>query len=126
MIGKSNAGGGGGNVTIDGVRVKNDLALKSMFGDLSLSSLPYNFYGGCAVVLNNEIHILGTNYNENYAINHYKFNGTSWVQVSTLPYGFYNGSAVVLNGEIHILGSDAGTDVQKNHFLIYIILYIII
>ena len=71
----------------------------------SVSTLPYSFYNGCAVVLNGEIHILGSNDSSNYT-KHYKWNGSSWASVSTLPYDFYYGSAVVLNGEIHILGGD--------------------
>ena len=69
----------------------------------SVSTLPFNFSGGSAVVLNGEIHILGSGYSGDY-IKHYKWNGTSWTSVSTLPFHFYNGAAVVLNGEIHILG----------------------
>ena len=68
----------------------------------SVSTLPYGFYGGSAVVYNNEIHILGGN----GSTSHYKFNGSSWESVSTLPYVFYRGSTVVYNGEIHILSGD--------------------
>ena len=80
-------------------------------GDISVSTLPYDFNYGAAVVYNNEIHILGSEYYNNdylYAKYHYKFDGASWVRVSTLPYNFYNGSAVVLNNEIHIMGSSDG------------------
>ena len=72
-------------------------------GCVSVSTLPYDFWRGSAVVLNGEIHILGGANGDHKS--HYKYNGTSWVSVSTLPYEFYQGSAVVLNGEIHILGS---------------------
>ena len=109
-------GGGGVNVTIDGVKVKDDLVLKSVFGDWKLEKLPYSFTNSSAVVLNNEIHVLGNS----DTTTHYKFNGTSWVQVSTLPYNFYNGSAVVLDGEIHILGGSGGS---TNHYLVAITLY---
>ena len=78
-------------------------------GNGSLPELDYAFTNGSAVVLNNEIHILGSEYkNSNgtyiYSTYHYKYNGSSWVSVSTLPYDFYDGCAVVLNDEIHILG----------------------
>ena len=73
-------------------------------GCVSVSTLPYYFHNGSAVVLNNEIHILGSSDDSTYT-KHYKYNGTSWESVSTLPYYFYEGSAVVLNNEIHILGS---------------------
>ena len=71
----------------------------------SVSTLPYSFYNGSAVVLNNEIHILGSSSSSSYYKAHYKWDGSSWTSVSTLPYNFYNGSAVVYNGKIHILGS---------------------
>ena len=74
-------------------------------GCVSVSTLPYNFWSGSAVVRNDEIHILGGG-NNTYYTNHYKYNGTSWESVSTLPYDFSSGSAVVLNDEIHILGSN--------------------
>ena len=96
----------GGNVTIDGVPFEGDvLNLVSEYVALnkSISTLPYNFLkGGCAVVLNNEIHILS---GDSGYTKHYKYNGSTWTSVSTLPYDFRNGCAVVLNNEIHILGS---------------------
>ena len=70
-------------------------------GCVSVSTLPYNFSGGSAIVLNNEIHILGSS-NSSYYTEHYKYNGTSWEKVSTLPYGFHSGSAVVYLSLIHI------------------------
>ena len=84
-------------------------------GCVSVSTLPYDFLVGSAVVLNGEIHILGGNYNMTYMKYHYKYNGSSWKRVSTLPYNFYGGSAVVLNGEIHILGGGEPS-CQKNHY----------
>ena len=99
-------------VTIDGVQHSEDLVFESRILDLEMPTIPYASHSGSAVVLNGEIHILGGNSN-NAA--HYKFNGSSWVQVSTLPYNFYNGSAVVLNGEIHILGS-AHASYGTNHY----------
>ena len=78
----------------------------------SVSTLPYEFYVGCAVIYNNEIHILGSGYT-NYDTNHYKFNGSNWESVSTLPYNFDIGSAIIYNNEIHILGGNSGT---KSHY----------
>ena len=79
----------------------------------SVSTLPYEFNYGSAVVYNNEIHILGgTVTNSNYR-KHYKWNGSSWSSVSTLPYDFYQDSAVVYNNEIHILGSYS---ISKKHY----------
>ena len=78
----------------------------------SVSTLPFNFACGSAVVLNGEIHILGSDYAGNYA-KHYKWNGTSWVSVSTLPYNFHYGAAVIFEDEIHILG---GVDNVNKHY----------
>lgn len=70
------------------------------------TSLPIIQQYGCAVVLNDEIHVLGGNNATTYA-RHLKWDATnsSWVTVSTLPYQLRSGCAVVLNNEIHILGS---------------------
>ena len=57
---------------------------------------------GAIVVYNNEIHILGSNRSLK---NHYKYNGSSWVEVSTLPYDFTSGCAVVYNNENKIVQS---------------------
>ena len=81
---------------------------------LNVSTLPYGFYNGCAVVYNDEIHILGSK-DSSHTRDHYKYDGTSWSKVSTLPYSFYNGRAVVYNDEIHILGSQNGS-YTKYHY----------
>lgn len=79
--------------------INNAVSLKTK----KASTLPTPISGGCAVVLNNEIHIL-------YIDDHYKWNGFSWSKVSTLPYTFREGCAVVLNNEIHILGGSSNAD----------------
>ena len=67
-------------------------------------------------MLNNEIHILGSNSGESGTPKkHYKWDGSSWTSVSTLPYYFYNGSAVVLNNEIHILGGGSSGTLTKHY-----------
>lgn len=108
-------GTGGSKVTIDGVKYSEDLDLTSFLQDMNISTLPYHFENGCAVVLNGEIHILGGGSAVTAASNknHYKFNGTEWVSISTLPYNFRSGCAVVLDGEIHILGGSNGS---TNHY----------
>ena len=78
----------------------------------SMGKLPYSFYSGATVLLNDEIHILGCN-GSSYRTRHYKYDGSTWTSVSTLPYNFYNGSAVLYNDEIHILG---GTGGDTNHY----------
>ena len=79
-----------------------------------VSTLPYNFRCGCAVVYNDEIHILGGNDTATRRY-HYKYDGTSWSKVGTLPYDFYFGCAVVYNDEIHILGS-MNSSYSKDHY----------
>ena len=115
---KNTLGGGGANVTIDGVKVKDELNLVSEIFDVnkSVSTLPYNFNIGSAVVYNNEIHILGSGHSTSYK-KHYKWDGSSWTSVSTLPYEFYSGSAVVYNSGIHLLGSSYTTS-NKYHYVI--------
>ena len=80
-----------------------------------VSTLPYNFYLGSAVVLNNEIHLLGSNYRGN-EYKHYKWTGSEWVNMSTLPYPFCYGAAVVLNNEIHTLGGHYSAGDVRYHY----------
>lgn len=70
-----------------------------------ITKYPFSYFRyGCAVVLNNEIHLLGGEQSQRM---HYKFDGTNWISVSTLPNNFKNGCAVVYHDEIHILGGDS-------------------
>lgn len=127
---------------INGVeRLSNHLKLKYITGTLSsnswtqvgpsyvpdtesrnISTLPYALEDApvSLVVLNDEIHILGSSISS-ARTSHYKWNGTSWSEVSTLPYGFIDGSAVIYNGEIHILGGGiisggSTVDINKSHY----------
>lgn len=105
-------------VTINGEKVNRVLNLVEIGRDWSLETsmnLPYNFYQGSGVALNEEIHILGGSKTGTYT-NHYKYNGFEWEEVSTLPYDFYLSGAVVLNGEIHILGSYSSSENYKKHY----------
>ena len=61
----------GGNVTIDGVPFEEELNLTSTTLDFKMPDLPYDFENGCAVVYNNEIHILGGSYNSDTYKYHY-------------------------------------------------------
>lgn len=73
----------------------------------SLTSLPFKMtYDGIAIVLSNEIHLMGGSYGET---SHYKWDGSSWVSVSTLPFKPVNSSSVILNGELHIMGGSVGS-----------------
>ena len=92
---------------------------------IEVSTLPYDITGACAVVYNNEIHLLGgseTNPDDMFSTitldYHYAFNPSTetWTQMEALPCGF-NGNAVVLNNEIYIVG---GVDEEgypaRNHY----------
>ena len=83
--------------------------------DYLLSTLPYRFDVGVAVVYNSELHILGSDVSGN-TTKHYKWSSANpnWTEVSTLPYNFYGGSAVVYNNEIHLLGG-AGGNTTKHY-----------
>ena len=110
---------GSGSASAGGLQIEKYVD-ELVSGGVSVSTLPYNFSTGSAVVLNDEIHILGSSGGGSTGFtNHYKFNGTSWESVSTLPYNFSTGSAVVLNNEIHILGSiyyDSGYLYAKKYY----------
>ena len=77
-----------------------------------LSSMPYDFYNGTAVIYNNQIHILAGNGNNT---GHYKWNGSSWTSVSTIPYDANSGRAVVYNNQIHIFGGNTSS-LLRNHY----------
>ena len=114
---RSGGGSGGAEVNIDGVPFEGDvlnLVSEEFILNEYASTLPYDFYYGCAVVYENEIHILGGKSN---STGHYKWNGTSWTQVSTLPYSFNYGRAVVLNNDINIMGGYSTSNYDK-HYLI--------
>lgn len=68
---------------------------------VTLENLPYSYSksGGRVVVYNDEIHILGFNYNDT---KHYKWNGSSWVGDAVLPKTINYGGAVSYNGFIYI------------------------
>ena len=93
---------------------KNSIGSEAKEANESISTIPFYFSGGSAVVLNGEIHVLGTSDGSNNR-QHYKWNGSSWTKASTLPYKFYYGAAVILNGEIHIFGG-TGASYNKNHY----------
>lgn len=73
-------------------------------------TLPYVLYGrACAVVYQNELHLLGGTNSDNPVASsaskmHYAWNGYGWRSVSTLPMFFLEGRAVVYDGKIHLIG----------------------
>ena len=76
--------------------------LEIVYDWVKKSSAPYAICESSAVVLNNELHILG---GTNGPLNHYKWNGTQWASESALPFSFIKGSAIMHRGELHILTS---------------------
>ena len=110
---------GSGSASAGGLQIEKYVD-EQVSRDVSVSTLPYNFANGSAVVLNNEIHILGSIYYDSgylYAKKYYKFDGSSWMDVRALPYEFHSGSAVVLNDAVHILGG-GGNSYNTNHYLV--------
>lgn len=79
---------------------------------VEVSTLPYNAINSCAVVFNNEIHLLGAE-SGSFADKHYKWDGTSWTQVSTMPEPFAGKFAVVYDNAIHILGGQTNNKHYK-------------
>ena len=59
----------------------------------SVSTLPYSFCYGSAVVYNNEIHILG---GSNSTTKHYKYNGSSWDNLLLLDRYYLNKDTIIL------------------------------
>lgn len=58
---------------------------------VSVSTLPYTFSNGAAIVINDEIHIFGGAASTTIDRYHYKWNGSTWTKVSTLAYHFRDG-----------------------------------
>ena len=102
-VGKELVTGKAKGVTINGVKHNEGITLTPIYSNQTVSTLPYQFYEGCAVFYRGQLHILGS-YHTSTAKNHYKYNGTSWEVASTLPYELTRGRAVVFNDEIHIMG----------------------
>ena len=87
----------------------------------SVSTLPYQFYAGCAIVYDGSIHIFGSG-TESYRKNHYSYKDGVWVDEGELPYPMYR-SCVCVDGDnmIHLLGgirADDGSDLYNlNHYM---------
>ena len=80
----------------------------------SVSTIPFNFYYGSAVVYNNEIHVLG---GSSSAKVHYKWDGSSWVEVGTLPVNHYGVAKAVVYNNLCVNSRTAQTNVL-NHLKI--------
>lgn len=71
----------------------------------NVSTLPYGFTQGAAVVHDGEIHIFGGLWNPRL---HYKWDGNVWTALSNIPFDLVRGHAIVFENEMHILGSNTG------------------
>ena len=87
-----------------------------------VSTLPYNFTGGSAVLFNGNIHIFGGGY-DSEQLNHYSYSGGSWINEGSLPYPLSDGFVCVdSENTLHILGGvrsddDASDLYNKNHYI---------
>lgn len=90
--------GGGDNVTENASHIKIDVKTDTA---TDVGTLPFKFDIGSAVVLNDEIHLLGSN---REPTKHYKWDGKTWTKVSTIPFNVNYTVAVALNNEIHLIG----------------------
>lgn len=92
-------GGGSEKVTIDGVKVRDKMALQSFTIDyLDYANIPVAVRRCSACVLNNELYVIGNS-------TLYKWDGTTWTQVGdALPYWDIGNALIALNGEIHVFG----------------------
>lgn len=72
-----------------------------------LTDIPYGFALGSAVAIENNIYLLGGNFNSTYRKYAYKYDKLTdtYTQLTDIPYEFYDGSAVTINNDIYLLGS---------------------
>ena len=87
--------------TVIQAKIKKQIVFSS---EEKASTLPYNVCNGCAVVYQNEIHLMGSEESTLTSKNHYKWDGTTWIRISTLPFELKYGASVVYNDEIHLFG----------------------
>ena len=81
------------------------------------TNIPYNFTNGCAVAINNNVYLLGSEANNNQQ-NNYKYNtiADTYTQLTNIPYDFKDSSAVVVGTNIYILGSSNSSSNAKYNY----------
>ena len=83
------------------------------------ASLPDDGVFGSSVVINNKLHLFGSEENSGdytKGKRHYIYNGTNWESIEVdLPYEFYSGTVVIYNNKITLLG---GINNDNNHYQI--------
>lgn len=113
-----NGDGGMGGIGSNSSIAKQDYIYNGAEWNASNIPLPVTFYGGIAIIYNNEIHIMGGYYdNIASAENQYKFDGMTWTMFSKLPYRLMWGNVVVWKNDIHMLGglTDSVTGTTKHY-----------
>ena len=71
---------------------------------VQVSTTPYIFRDGCALLYKGQIHIIGGGPSTTTRKYHYKWDGTTWISVSTLPFELENGEAIVFRDRLYIMG----------------------
>ena len=107
--------GGSEKVTIDGVKVKDKMELKSkMFSGVQISVPPGSMTS--FVAYNGEIHAFKSGGSGLDLTTHYKWDGTTWTQLSEIT-SFHSGSKpVVYNNEIHLIAGRNGNWGKSEHY----------
>ena len=112
MIGKSNAGGGA-KVTIDGVKVTEDLNLETNYLHRKIGvANPFNLSADSG---KNSIPIWNGEPYLTYGRTIYKWNGTEWIAVTTIPaaYTFFQNSLCIFQDELYVLGRNVSNQSEK-------------
>ena len=73
------------------------------------ADIPYNFYNGSAVAIDNDIYLLGSS---NYK---YDITTDTYTKNKDIPYIFTEGSAVSIDNDIYLLGSGIGRYSNYNY-----------
>ena len=81
----------------------------------SVRTVTQNCNGGCAVVCDNSIHVLGNAESGKQHL-HSIWDGSAWKLAKNLPYNFsHQGEAVCVDDSIHILGMSS---TGKGHYVL--------
>ena len=106
----------GNNYSISSINVKCEQSLVNLAYPL------YNTQGSSAVVLNDEIYVLGTGNDMNHYTDLSKYNPSTneWTILNDMPRVAHYTRPVVLNGEIHLIGGgDDGNSSYKTSHIKY-------
>ena len=81
----------------------NDVLNIGNQGYTRMTDIPYFYYNGSAVAINNDIYLVGCGY---YSTHNYRYNTTTnnYTRMTYIPYDFEYGSAVSVGSDIYLLG----------------------